>query len=805
MNQPEATKSCSTPYTPARHWAARRLPMPRSLYAAPLCAALMSALFSASAASAQSPGQGQSIESAAQSEPEGEKEQKSRRQLEEVIVTAQKRAQSLSDVPVSVTAFGGDRLADAGIENLSDLSEYTPNFKLVDAGFIPNVYMRGVGSGSNQGFELSVGIFSDGVHLGRPHQTRAAFMDVERVEVLRGPQSILFGKNAIAGALNLVSAKPGDEIEANISAATGRTDDRSEISGAISLPITDSFGLRFAARTREEEGHMYNEFLEREEPGVDEEAFRLTLAYEPSDFWDSSLKLEKSVREQAGRTFEMVQESALTGCSGEDTKMNKTRATDVAEAAKIDSYNYTFNMNWNFEAGTLTSVSAKSGYESRDLFDGDSSSFDTIAILGLEDYDQFSQELRFTSPGGGFVDYIAGVFYQESELRFYEEAPLKVRTGGVQPTGVCAVDTLVAVETFLDKDFDIDAEAWSAFFQVTVNWSDTLRTTFGLRQVKEEKTSLRDFRIYDSEARGDPDPLTLLLLDNLRINPHTLRGEREASNLLPLVNLQWDASENVMAYISYTEGAKSGSYDARGNNNREEFNGGGRHYEYDDELADAWEIGAKMTLADGAADLNIALFHVEYTDMQVSVYDGSSAFNVLNAGTSETIGIEMDGRWLITDWFQLNGSLAYLDFEWTEYENGPCYVGRTDQNDDGSCVLTGRENLQTPKWTAAISTHFTANLPGNLLLGLTLDANYKDEHFTSGDLDPRGIQEASTRFNGRAHLGADDGRWNVALVGKNLTDETTMGLSAASLLDVGGYRATIEPERTIYLEGRYRY
>ncbi|WP_372798494.1 TonB-dependent receptor plug domain-containing protein, partial [Litorivivens sp.] len=111
-----------------------------------------------------------------------------RRQLEEVVVTAQKRSQSLTDVPVSVTALSGDRLSDAGIENLSDLSEYAPNFKLVDSGFIPNIYMRGVGSGSNQGFELSVGIFTDGVHLGRPHQTRSAFMDLERVEVLRGPQ-----------------------------------------------------------------------------------------------------------------------------------------------------------------------------------------------------------------------------------------------------------------------------------------------------------------------------------------------------------------------------------------------------------------------------------------------------------------------------------------------------------------------------------------------------------------------------------------------------------------------------------------
>lgn len=728
-----------------------------------------------------------------------------RRQLEEVLVTAQKRSQSLTDVPVSVTALSGDRLADAGIENLSDLSEYAPNFKLVDSGFIPNIYMRGVGSGTNQGFELSVGIFADGVHLGRPHQTRSAFMDLERVEVLRGPQSILFGKNAIAGALSLISATPGEEFELDLSGLTGTSDDKKEISGAVSGPVTDTLGIRFAGRVREEQGYMYNEVLDRDEPAVDEEAWRLTLAYEPNDVMNSTLKLEQSKRNQTGRTFEMIRDSALTRCSGEDTEMNRRRAADAPEEGDIDTYNATLNIDWNFEAGTLTSVTSQTGYESADLFDADSSSFDTLYIFGTEDYDQFSQELRFTSPTGGFVEYIAGVFYQENNLHFFEEGPLKVRNGGVSPTGNCTIDTQVIVDTFIDRDFFVDTESWSAFFQFTVNWTPTLRTTFGLRKVEEEKVSSRDFRVYDDENRGQADPATLILLDNLRINPHSLQGERDASNLLPLINLQWDATDSIMAYISYTEGAKSGSYDARGNNDRDEFNGGGRNYEYDDELADAWEIGAKMTLAEGTADLNIALFYVEYTDMQVSVYDGSSAFNVLNAAEALTQGVEMDGRWLVTDWWQLTGSVAYLDFEWTEYNNGPCYVGRSDSNADGSCVLTGMQNVQTPEWTASLSTSFTFPLPGDLLLGLTLDANYKDDHFTSSDLDPRGFQGATTRYNGRLQVGANDGQWNVALVGKNLSDETTMGASAATLLDVGGYRATIEPARTVYLEARYRY
>lgn len=231
-------------------------------------------------------------------------------QLEEVLVTAQKRVETLGDVPVSVTALSGDKMANAGINNLSDLSEYTPNFKLVDSGLIPNVYMRGVGSGSNQGFELSVGIFADGIHLGRPHQTRAAFMDVERVEVLRGPQSILFGKNAIAGALSVISAKPGEEFEANISGLVGLPNDRQEFNAMISTPLTDNTGVRLALRQREEDGHMYNENLQRDEPGVEETSGRLTFTYAPADWVETFLKIEQSNRQQAGRTFETTHDSA---------------------------------------------------------------------------------------------------------------------------------------------------------------------------------------------------------------------------------------------------------------------------------------------------------------------------------------------------------------------------------------------------------------------------------------------------------------------------------------------------------------
>ena len=730
--------------------------------------------------------------------------------LEEVMVTAQKKTESLSDVPVSVTAVDGDKLAKAGISNMEDLSEYTPNFKLVSGGVVPNVYMRGVGSGSNQGFEMSVGIFSDGIHLGRSNQTRTAFLDVERVEVLRGPQSILFGKNAIAGALSIISAKPGDELEMMISGQTGvgvgKDNDRREVFAMISTPVTEKFGVRFAAKKREEDGYLTNEGQQRLEPQVDEEALRLTLGFTPTDWLDATLKLEDSSRKQVGRTLEMTHASALTGCSGEDVTLNRVRNTNKDERAEVDGYNYTLNVDMHFESGTVTSTTGWSGYDYLDLFDADSSSADTAPLDGAEKYSQFSQELRFTSSSGEFLDYTTGVFYQSSELEFAEVAEVKLRTAAVQDTGVCAANNAILAEADLTRDVGIDSDAWSAFAQFTFNWSDTVRTTLGVRHVVEEKTGFREVNVYGSGTRNDADPATLALFNAVRINPHYLDGERDANVTLPSVNTQWDITDDTMLYLVFSRGAKSGSFDARGNDDGTGPSGGATNFEFEDEIADAWELGTKMRLADGAAELNVAVYHVEYDDMQVSVFDGVAAFSVTNAGVARTQGVEMDGRWLLTEQFMLSGSLAYLDFKWLEYVDGPCYAGAPDENPDtGTCNFAGRENQQTPKWTGSLSGTYTQPVFDALLLEMAVDVSYRGEHFTGGDLDPRGVQEAVSKINARLALSDDTESWSVALVGRNLTDETTYGIGVPSTLDVGGYRVSVEPTRALYLEGRWRY
>ncbi len=726
--------------------------------------------------------------------------------LEEIVVTAQKRVQSLADVPVSVTAVSREKLEAAGIENLTDLSEYTPNFKLVDSGLIPNVYMRGVGSGSNQGFELSVGIFADGIHLGRPHQTRAAFMDVERVEVLRGPQSTLFGKNAIAGAINIVSAGPGDHYEGQLSSSLELENGASEIFAMASGPVTSTLGARLAVRHRSEDGDLGNATQERTEPGVQEQSARLTVQWDGWADGDHVLKLEHTRRDQGGRRFQTTHPGSLTRCTGEDVRLDRNRVTDAREDARIDSYNATARATYPVFGGDLTAVTGLSGFDSRDLFDADSSSLDTLALLGVEKYDQFSQELRFASAPGGFFDYIGGLFYQRGALDFFEFGPTRARAGALADSPSCAANLQVLAEADLERDFTIDSEAWSVFAQGTLSFHPAWRATFGLRYVYEHKQGYRDFRIYEPGTQDPANPASTAALDQLLINEHTLKRSRSVGVLLPHLNLQHDLTDRAMAYFTATRGAKSGSYDARNNNGNTDAQGGATRFEFDDEIADALELGAKLGLLGGRADLNLAAFHVRYEDMQVSVYDGVAGFTVANAGSALTQGVELDGRWLLPGGLRFTASIAYLDFEWLDYKDGPCHVNSTNRDSQtDTCDLTGRQNLQTPRWTGAIAADYSTGWGADWNLDFGVDVSFRDAYFSSGDLDPRGIQDAHAKINARMAVRPVDDSWEMALIGKNLSDEQTIAVGAPTALDIGGYRVATENTRTVTVEVRYHF
>jgi iron complex outermembrane recepter protein len=735
--------------------------------------------------------------------------------LDEIIVTAQKRPQTLADVPISVSAISGEKLRDAGIENLSDLSEYAPNFKLVEGGLVPLIYMRGVGSGSNQGFEMSVGMYSDGIHLGRPHQTLQAFLDAERVEVLKGPQSILFGKNAIAGALNITSARPRDSFGGEVQASWFEPFDQGEFSGYLTGPLSDDFAGRLAFRLRDDGGYVRNITQQRWDRALEEQAARASFTFNPGGRFTLDAKLEHSQRDQHGRTYQVIDRGILNESADTPVGLNDTRDTDGTELTLLDASSLTLNARLALGEHVLELVSGYGFYDQFDRFDADSSRLDTILLDGSENYRQFSQEVRWVSPPGASWEYIVGAFYQQSDQTFGEFGVLKVRSGTVAAVGVPPeyLDTLalagpvnlvVLTSTDLVREFTTDNRAVSAFGQATWNFHPRWRTTAGLRYVIEDKRGFRKLEAFQPGTRDPVDPATEAVLSQLLIEAHELSGERRSEVWLPMINLQHDLTDTARLYGSWTRGAKSGGYDARNNNANEGPNGGATNFEYEDEIASAWELGSKLRLAGGAAELNTALYHVSYKQMQVSVFDGVAGFTVTNAGSARVMGLEADARWLLSEQLMLSGSLALLDFEWLRYDDGPCHFG-VEGNENGNCDFAGRQNQQTPRWSASLSASYRGSLSRGLDWNATLDVNYRDEHFTSGDLDPRGLQAATVKYNLRLALGPGDGRWSAALIGKNLSDELTTGIGAPVPLDTGGYMITSEPPRTFGLDLRYRF
>jgi iron complex outermembrane receptor protein len=261
-----------------------------------------------------------------------------------------------------------------------------------------------------------------------------------------------------------------------------------------------------------------------------------------------------------------------------------------------------------------------------------------------------------------------------------------------------------------------------------------------------------------------------------------------------------------MVYFSVSSGVKSGGYDARSNNAPE--NGGS--FEFDDEDATSYELGSKMLFNDGATELNLALFYMDYNDLQVSAFDGVLGFNVGNAAKAVTRGIELDGRWLVTDRLLLSGSIAFTDFEYKQFY-GECYFGQVPDAPDGiNCDYKGKTNMLSPDFSGILSADYNARLGGSLDWGFNLDVIFSGKYLTSSNLDPLQEQSSYTKLNARLSITGRSERWELALVGKNLTNEKIITLSgdvplAGGSFGAPGFSAFYEQPRSLALQATFRY
>lgn len=763
--------------------------------------------------------------------------------LEEVLVTAQKRTASLQDVPISVNAMAGQKMLDAGIKDLADMTAYVPNFQKSDTSIGQYLVIRGIGSGINQGFEQSVVQYVDDIALGRSMLARMPFLDLERVEVLRGPQNVLFGKNSIGGALSVITAKPSDEFEGRAGVEYEPEYNGKEGTFVVSGPLSDTFSGRLAVRYYEEDGFFDNNLNGNEEAGREETAIRGIIAWDVTDNVEASLKLEHDTFDFDGRTDEMLYTyrnpvqgdaffgktypeiaatlSALTGqdIGSDDGRQNYKRNTNIDEKSKNDVDNATLRINWDLDWATMTSVTGYVGYELDEHSDTDGAGIDAFTTTQDEEYDQFSQEIRFVSPGGETVDWIAGAYYQKWDLDFRSDflvddenlwSALGTLGAAINRPDLRALSELTNLRN--TREYDGDSETWAVFGQATWNVNDSLRLTLGARYTQEDKTARRVMNIYDTTT-GELNLLqaivgsTVFGVDFKNLGEatgglfpiHDLKGDHGEDSFTPTGIVEYDLTADTLVYTSVSKGFKAGGFDARGNKAKD--------FDYDDESVISYELGIKTGLLDGAAELNAAVFYTDYEDLQVSQFDGTLGFVVGNAAQATTQGVEVDGRWLITDRLTLSGSLGYLDFEFDDYDDAACPAIQTVTTGQKLCDFSGRSNIFTPEWSASMSFDYVMRLNDTLDLRTTVDFNYRDDQFVDVTLNPDIKQDDYMKINARVALEAE--AWTVALVGKNLTDEdiTTFitDTPLSGTLKAPAYTGYMERPRTIAIQASYHF
>jgi iron complex outermembrane receptor protein len=782
--------------------------------------------------------------------------------LEEMLVTAQKRVQKLQDVPISVNALSGEKIETSGITNIEKLGDYIPSFNMTQTGIGTNIAIRGISSGVNQGFEQSAAQFVDGIHYGRSQLARAPFLDIERVEVLRGPQSILFGKNSTAGAISITTAKPGDEFEAKLTALYEPEHGEQDVRLMVSSPIGETMGMRIAILDSSIDGYMENTTLNRDESGDENRVLRGTFTWEPTDAWDIALKVETGSFDSEGRNVENVNAVYHPDAYDSDGNLRSDslsyrRVLSILDPGYLldtthdfkrqsngdysfnNTENVTLNVDYTLGEHTLTSVTGYNAYDYEELCDCDFTGSPGFTILSNEDYSQFSQEFRIASPEDQTFSYLAGVFYQNGDLSFHDDIDVPVdsfiATGLASSLGATA-NLLRGAST--QRDFDQTTDIYAVFAQGTWNITDQSRLTVGARYTAETKDAARaQYHVDQSGTNvplGTPSSPYNVLWGLFNVEPYEpIHGERDENKVTPSVTYQFDLNSTDMLYASYTTGFKSGGYDVRANSHPDPTVNNAINasvspavpitgtFEFEDEEVVNYEIGGKFLLADGSAELNVALFRSEFENMQTSQFDGKLSFNVTNAGEAVVQGLEVDGRWALTDSLLWRGGFAYIDFEYTNFPNSQCYFGQEDNIEplnDGICDATGKRREFTPELQGNTGLDYTLEFSNGLKLVNTIDLIYSDEYLTTPSLDPKMMQDAFTKINARIALSGNNDMWELALIGRNLTDESVItyanGLPVATTLTrtpsapngaSSAYYAFYERTRSVALQGTFRF
>ncbi len=698
----------------------------------------------------------------------------------EIVVTAQKRTERLQEVPVAVTALSGERLAIQGGVNLETAQTIIPTLNIQKSGTTLNqaIYMRGVGTATfSIASEPSVSTVVDGVVYARVGEAFSDLVDIERMEVLRGPQGTLFGKNASAGAINIVTKRPGDRLGGSAELSYF---DSNEVRGkvALDLPISESVRTRWVGFYTEYDGNIFNVSpnVNSRVNGYKRWGLRGTLVADLSPavkltvIGDYRKADDDCCAQVIGTTGTGLAFQVLPTPLGADSRtINQNLVTRTEE----ESWGVSAQLDAELGEHSLTSITAYREWNNTEIRDGDWLPQAYIGLNQLHDSGPqqaktFSQELRLASPTGKFFEYLLGVYYSHAENDRVFTRNVTLCASGVTPAPTVPTPCTSPLATNLRTVTGIAPHGakfnnFAVFGNATINISEQFRLIGGLRLTVDKLDVYHSRTAINLDVNGSGQPVNTGGV-NTSFGPFT--GEVKTTNLSGRAGLQYDIDRNVMAYATYTRGYKGPGYNMF-------FNLGATTTPVvEAETSNSFEIGLKNTLFDGKATLNIAAFYAKYDNFQANNPDFSAGVVVsrfTNAGKVSTRGFELDFNAVPIPGLTINAGLAYTDAHVDAFKVVP---GATLAD----IIPSGTPLLFAPKWkgTFGIDYRKTVTSGIDLFLGGQVSAQSKQLSIFSpvASLRELGTIDGYALVNLQAGIGSSDDKWRLMVQVRNVFDQS---------------------------------
>ncbi|MGQ3040151.1 MAG: TonB-dependent receptor [Brevundimonas sp.] len=667
--------------------------------------------------------------------------------LGEVVVTARRRAEALQDVPVAVTAITAETLENKGSADITELARSTPSLTLNSARGSNSTlisFIRGVGQQDPLwGFDPGVGLYIDDVYVARPQAAVLDIFDVERIEVLRGPQGTLYGRNTIGGAIKYVTRRIGDEPSISLQGAYGSYDQFDAIAN-VSGPVSDTVGISFGVARYLRDGFGTNLNTGTEHYNKDVTAARASVEWTPTDslfFRVAADWVQDSSNARHGH-----REFAPILASEYDTRAGAGDKNDVQTRGISLTGEYVVN-----DMLTLKSITAYRDGETRGNIDFDNLPTPILDIPAQYDDDQFSQEFQALLDGDNW-SAVAGVFYMDA-------------------TASGAFDTVVGLANLTTlTSGSVDTKSWSVFGDLTYDFTDQLSLSVGGRFTSDEKTGT----VFRQQYLGIRSPFfgnTAAVPLGLPRTNYT--RTRDFEEFTPRVSLSYEITPDLTTYASWGRGFKSGGFDMRGDAVLYPNTVDG----YDPETVETIEIGLKGTLFDRFS-FATAIFDSSYEDQQITTQypAGATVASVVdNVGSSSIRGWEFEGSLRASENLVINGMVSYIDAQFDEFlayiPTGPlnatcptlvgCFVD----------VSNLRDFQNTPEWTGSISATYTHWFEDGSEIAFTPSAAYRGAYQQFETASPLLDQDAYWMYDASAVWTSASDRWTVGFHGKNLSDE----------------------------------